>query len=47
MKQADEININETSIKIQNDENIKDQNGYAVDKEDEDCTPACTFVTAH
>ena len=48
-KQADEINVNETSTDIQNEENIEDQNGYVVDEkdEDEDCMPACTFVTAH
>ena len=46
-KQADEINVNETSSEIQNDENTEDQNGYAVDEKNEDCMPACTFVTAH
>ena len=46
-KQADEINVNETSTEIQNDENTEGQNGYAVDEEDEDCIPVCTFVTAH
>ena len=46
-KQADEINVNETSTEIQNDENTEDQNGYAVDEKDEDCMPAGTFVTAH
>ena len=34
------------STEIQNDENTEDQNGYAVDDEDEDCTLACSFVTA-
>ena len=48
-KQADEININETSTDIQDDEKTEDQNGYVVNEkdEDEDCMPACTFVTAH
>ena len=32
-KQADEINVNEMSTEIQNDENTENQNGYAVDDE--------------
>ena len=46
-KHTDEINVNDMSTEIQNDENTEDKNCFGVDDGDEDCMLACSFDTAN